>query len=112
MRLAGKHELHRAFWVVDHSRDFFDIGQYQIGALVGGKTTRKPDRQGIRTESTFQLLQHRPRLIAARSLLDSAATHKLDHARLQVKMGLPKFAVIDVINAFPYLGFAAAQMPS
>src|SRR5208337_2292554 len=56
--LAGKHELHRAFRVIDHAGDFFDVGQNQIGALVGGKAAGKTDGQRIGTEDALQVLQH------------------------------------------------------
>src|SRR3981189_2346344 len=41
MRLSGKHELHRTFRVIDHARYFFNVGQKEIGALVGGKAAGK-----------------------------------------------------------------------
>ena len=92
--------------------DFFDVGQNQIGALVGGKAARKTDGERIGTEHAFQLLQHLARFFAARGLLDGAAAHKFDHPRFQVEMSLPELAVVDVVDAFPDLGLAAAQMPS
>src|SRR5208337_3317526 len=112
MRLSGKHELHGAFRVIDHAGDFFDVGQNQIGALVGGKAARKTDGERIGTEYAFQLLEHVAWFVAARGLLDGAAAHKFDQARLQVEMSLPELAVVNVVNALPDSGLAAEQMPS
>src|SRR5882762_4402949 len=112
MRLSGKHELHRTFRVIDHARYLFDVGQKKIGAFVGSKAARKTNGERIRTEHAFQLLQYAARFVAARSLLDGAAAHKFNHSRLQIEMRLPEFAVVNIVNAFPDFGLAAAQMPS
>src|SRR5208282_2287248 len=73
---------------------------------------RKTDGERVGTEYAFQLLQHAARFLAPRRLLDGAAAHKFDEARLQVEMSLPEFAVIHVVNAIPDFGFAAAKMPT
>ena len=112
MCLPRKHELHRTFRVIDHGRYLLDVGQNQIGALVGGKAARETNGERVGTEGAFQLLQHGQRFVAARSLFDGAAAHKLDHSRLQIEVRLPEFAVVNVVNAFPDLGLAAAQLPS
>ena len=59
MRLPRKHELDRAFRIIDHGRDFLDVGQNQISALVGGKAAGKTDSERIGTEHAFELLQAR-----------------------------------------------------
>ena len=79
MRLPGKYKLHRTFRIVDQTRHFFDVGQNQVGALVGRKPARKTDGERIGTECAFQLLQHITRLVAARGLSDSTAAHEFDH---------------------------------
>src|SRR3984885_8154351 len=112
MRLARKHELHRPFRIVDQGGQLFDVRQNQVGALISGESPRKTYGERVRSESVFQLLQHGTGFVAAGSLLNGAAAHKFDHARLQVEVRLPELAIINVLNAIPGLGFAAAQMPS
>ena len=91
MRLAGKNELHRTLGIVHHGSQLFDVGQNQIGPLVGGEAARKSDGQRIRTEHPAQALQHFGRLVAALGLLDHAVAHKIQQTRFQVKMGFPEF---------------------
>ena len=56
MGFAGKDELHRAFRIVDHRGEPLEILQNQIGALIGGKTAREADREGIGTEHLAERL--------------------------------------------------------
>ena len=101
MRLAGEDELHRALRVVDHGGQLFDVGQNQVGALVGGKAARKADGERIRAEHAPSLCNISGGLAAALGLLDGAAAHKFEEPRFQAEMGFPEFAVVDVLDAFP-----------
>ena len=112
MRLSGENKLHRPFRIIDHARNFFNVPQNQIGALVSGKTPREANGERIRTECAFQLLQYGTRLFAPGGLLDGAAANKIDELRLQIKMRFPELAIVDVVDAFPYFGFAAVLLPS
>src|SRR5712664_544178 len=112
MRLAGKHKLHRAFRVVHHGRQSFEIAQNQISPLVSRKAAREANGERIRTEYAFEPLQFSLRFVPALRLLDRPSAHEFQKSRLQVEMRLPKFAVIHVLDSFPDLGLAAALVPS
>src|SRR4029077_20509101 len=102
MGFAGKNELHRAFGIVDHGGQALEVGEDQVGALVGGEAAGKSDGERVWTEHFGQPLQNLARLEAALSLFDGAAADELEKLGFQAEVGLPEFAVIDVLNAFPY----------
>ena len=112
MRLAGEDELHRALGVVHHGREFLDIGQNQIGALVGGKAAGEADGERVRTEHAAQPLQHFRRFAAALGLLHGPVAHKVQQPRFQVEMRFPEFAVVHVLDALPDFGLAAVLLPA
>ena len=111
MRLAGEDELHGAIGIVDHRGQPLDIGQDQIRPLVGREPAGEADGQGIRAEYALQTLQNHRRLAAALGLLDGAPANELDQLGFEVEVRLPKFAVVDVFDADPDFGFAAAMVP-
>jgi hypothetical protein len=57
MGLAGKEELHGTLGIVDHGRQSLDIGENQVGSLVGGEAAREADGQGIRGEQFAELVE-------------------------------------------------------
>jgi len=46
--LAGDHQLHRLFFVLENSQQAFGVVQEQIRPLIGSKTTRETNRECIR----------------------------------------------------------------
>src|SRR5256885_13477731 len=70
MGLPGKHELDRAFGVVDHRGKLFQVPQDQVGAFVSGEAASKPDSQRIGTKTTLEFLDRLTRLVATLRLLD------------------------------------------
>ncbi len=112
VRLPGENKLHGAFRVVHHQGDFFDVGEDQIGSLVGGKAPRESDGQRIRAEHPAEALQGFRGLTPALGLFDGSEPHKFQKPRLQAEMRLPKFAIVDVFNPFPDLRLAAVLVPA
>ena len=53
--LSSKDKLHGAFWVVDNRIEPIEVGKEQVGTLVGGKTTSKPNGQYIIAEGIEDL---------------------------------------------------------
>ena len=90
----------------------FDIGQNQVGALVGGKAAGKSDGQGVRTQNAAQALPEFQGFAAALRLLDGAGADKLQEALLQAEMRFPQFPIIDVFDPFPDARFAAVLVPA
>ncbi len=111
MSLAGKHELHGAIRIIHHGSQALDVGQDQIRPLICGKTTRKSDGKSIRTQHSFQALQLGRRFAPTLCLLHGSPPDKLDQLRLQIKMSLPKLAVIHAIDAKPDFCLAAPLVP-
>ena len=112
MRLAGKNELHRTLGIVHHGGQLFDVGQNQIGPLVGGEAAGKADGQRVRTEDPAQPLQHFRRLVAALGLLDRAVADKIQQPGLQVEMGFPEFAIVHVLNSLPDRRVGVVLLPA
>ena len=50
MGLAGEDELHRALGVVDHGGQALDVGEDQVGALVGGEAAGEADGERVGRE--------------------------------------------------------------
>ena len=50
MRLAGDHNLHRHFLIEQNLLQPLHIAEEQCRALVGGKTAREPDGEGVGVE--------------------------------------------------------------
>src|SRR5512143_3055128 len=112
MRFSCKDELHRPLRVVHHRSQALHIRQDEIGPLVGREPAREADRERVLTEYAAQFHQHIFRFVATRCLTNGATADEVDHPRLEVEVSFPKLAVVDVVDAFPDSGFAAAQMPS
>ena len=53
--LSSKDKLHGAFWVIDNRIEPIEVGKEQVGTLVGGKTTSKPNGQYIIAEGIEDL---------------------------------------------------------
>ena len=47
MSLAGKEELHGVVGVVDNLGQTVEVGEEQVGTLVGGKATGKANEQRV-----------------------------------------------------------------
>src|SRR5205807_3443729 len=77
MGLAGKDELDRTFGIVDHRGETLDVGENQVGALVGGEAAGKSDGERVWTEHLAEAHEIFPRLEAALGLLDGAAADEL-----------------------------------
>ena len=101
--LAGKEELHRTLGVVDHGGEPLDVGEQQVGALVGGKAAGEADGQRVGREHFAEPLQILRRLAAAFGLLARAAAHEVEQLRLQAEVRLPQLAVVDVLDLLPCL---------
>src|SRR5882672_3499287 len=111
MGLTSKDELHRAFGIVHHGGEALEIGEDQVGALVGGEAAGKSDGQRVWTEHLAESRQNLARFEAALGLFDGAAADELEKLGLQAEMCLPEFAVVDVLNALPNFGVAAVLVP-
>ncbi len=57
VRLTGEYKLHGTFRVVDYGRETFEIGEQQIGALVGGEPAGETYGQCLGIE-TLEYLDH------------------------------------------------------
>jgi len=99
MGLSGEHELHGALGVGHHRSQALDIGQDQAGSLVSGEA---PGEAIVRAsgERIAQVLESCLGFAAVFGLFYQTTPHKLEEARLEVEVRLPKFAVVHVFNAF------------
>src|ERR1700689_287753 len=111
MSFASEYELHRPFGIVPHGSQALDVGENQVGSLVGGKAAGKSDGQSVWTQYLTQSLQDLSWFEATLGLFHGSAAHKLEQLRFQAKVRLPKFAVIHILNAFPGARVAAALVP-
>ena len=62
MGLSGENKLHGAFGIVGQRGQHLDIGQNQVGALIGGKAAGKSDGQGVGAQNAAQALPELQRL--------------------------------------------------
>ena len=83
MRLAGENEPHGTLRVVDHRGQLLNVGQAQVGALVGGEAPRKADGERVGAEDAAQPPLDLGGLAAAPRLLDGAAALKFEESRFQ-----------------------------
>ena len=101
MRLAGEQELHRALGIVDHRGQALDVGEDQVGALVGGEPAREADGQRIGREHFVQPVERLLRFAAARGLFAGAVAGEIEQLGLQAEVRLPEFAVVDAFDGCP-----------
>ena len=107
MGLAGKQELHRALGIVDHRGQALDVGEDQVGALVGGEAAREADGQRIGREHLVETVEDFLRLAAAGGLFVRAVPGEVEQLGLEAEMRFPKFAVVHVFDRGPGLLVAA-----
>src|SRR5262249_15321948 len=109
MGFSCKYELDRTFRIIDHRCKFFDVRQNQIRSLVSCKASCKSNGQCIWTENS----SHSFRLFSPSSaLFDGASTDELQQLCFQREMCFPKFAVINVLYAFPNSSVATVLVPA
>ena len=82
MGLAGKEELHGALGIVDHGGQPLDVGQQQVGALVGGEAAGEADGQRVGRESLAQALNRFRWFAAAFGLFHGAAADEVEEAAI------------------------------
>ena len=55
MGLAGKYNLYGSITVAHDAGEALDIGEEEVGTLIGGEATRKADRQNVWIEEVIRL---------------------------------------------------------
>ena len=101
MGLAGEDELHRALGVVDHRRQAVQVGEDQVGPLVGGEAAGEADGEHVGIEDVAGGLDGLVALAAAAALPADAAADEGQQQVLQGVVRLPQLARIDVVDALP-----------
>src|SRR5262249_29718394 len=114
MRLAGEQQHHGALGIVDEASEARAIAQQQGGALVGGETPRKAEREhvgSLRIEQPRDVPQLWGTPSFARELAMQTLAHIRQHARFHVPCRRPVALVRDLLESAPEVRIAQSLAP-
>ena len=106
MGLAGEEELDGVVGVVDDFGEALEVGEEQVGALVGGETAGEAYHEGVGVDLVDEGDDARGVALVLEPRFAEAAAYVLDELGLEAYAGVPDFLVGDVVDAAPD-GFVA-----
>ena len=104
--LTGEEELHGIVGVVDNLRQAFEIGEEQVGALVGGKAAGEANDERVGVDLVEQRHHAGGIALVAQPVVAEAFADVVDEFLLQCHASFPNFLVADLIDVFPEGGVA------
>jgi len=101
VRLAREDELHGTLLVVDDRRQTVEVGEQQVGALVGGEAACETDGQHVGLDALDDLKHLARRVEAHLPGVAVTPADMLDELVLELHALLPQLRVGDVVDLLP-----------
>src|SRR5262245_45478811 len=111
MRLSGEDDLHVPPRRRENADQALLIAEYQLGALVGGKPPREPNRQRPGIEQRPRSHDRRGADIFLRPSIARALADKREQESFERRARAPQLLVRDVENLVPELGIVGSVEP-